>query len=78
MTRRFVISAKPKSGKNEVIVDPDDAAHLTVRTTRPPDKGKANEAILRLLADHFNVPRSRLDIVSGETSRTKLVDISDE
>jgi uncharacterized protein YggU (UPF0235/DUF167 family) len=31
--------------------------------------------VIRLLSDHFNVPKSRIDIVRGHTSRNKLVEV---
>ena len=48
---------------------------LRVRVSAPPVDGAANEALLRLLAKRFGVPRSALRIVSGETSRMKVVEI---
>lgn len=75
---RLTITAKPKSRRNEVIVDDADPGHLTVRTTQPADKGKANEAVLKQIADHLGIARSRLRIAAGETARTKIVDVADE
>jgi len=46
---------------------------LRVRVRARPEKGLANEAALRLLARRLNVPRSRLALVRGVTSRDKLV-----
>ena len=48
---------------------------LRVRVRARPEKGLANEAALRLLARRLNVPRSRLDLVRGVTSRDKLVEV---
>lgn len=48
---------------------------LVVYVTAPPDDGKANEAMIRLLAKHYNVARSRLTLVRGHTNRNKLVRI---
>lgn len=49
---------------------------LQVYVTAPPDKNKANEALIRLLARHFDVAPSRVIIVKGHTSRQKLIEIS--
>jgi uncharacterized protein (TIGR00251 family) len=46
---------------------------LRVRVQAPPVEGKANEALLRLLAKALGVPRSRLTIVAGRASRVKTV-----
>ncbi|MGK2742469.1 DUF167 domain-containing protein [Tepidicaulis sp. LMO-SS28] len=51
---------------------------LRLRVSAPPEKGKANEAVLKLLAGLFGVPRGRLRLVSGESGRTKTVLIEGE
>jgi uncharacterized protein (TIGR00251 family) len=48
---------------------------LRVRLAAPPVDGAANEALTRFLAERLRVPRSAVRLVSGETSRTKLVDV---
>ena len=47
-----------------------------VRVTAPPEAGKANEAVLRLLADALGVRRRDLALTSGRTSRDKVVTLS--
>jgi uncharacterized protein len=44
-----------------------------VRVAEPPENGRANEAVLRLLAETLDVPRGRLALVSGHASREKVV-----
>ena len=46
---------------------------LKVSVTAPPEKGKANAAILRVLARALGLRRSQLSIDSGETSRNKRI-----
>jgi len=48
---------------------------LRVRVRARPEKGLANEAVLRLLAGRLNLPRSRLALVLGATSRDKLIEV---
>ena len=48
---------------------------LKVRVTEPPTEGRANRAVVELLAEKFGVPKSQVEIVAGETSRRKLVKI---
>ncbi|HUS82311.1 MAG TPA: DUF167 domain-containing protein [Dehalococcoidia bacterium] len=50
-----------------------DGEVLRVRVTAPPVEGRANEALLRLLARTLDVPKSRLRIVRGHTQRNKVV-----
>jgi uncharacterized protein YggU (UPF0235/DUF167 family) len=44
--------------------------------TTVPEGGKANAAVLKLLAKALGVPKSRLAIVQGETGRDKVIEIS--
>ena len=65
-----VVRVKPGSKKGPLVEEADDGA-LTVYVREPAVEGKANEAVVRLLAKHLDVPRSRLKLVSGATSRVK-------
>lgn len=54
---------------------PNGDEQLVVYVTAPPEDGKANEAMIRLLAKHLGVAASRLTIMRGQTNRNKLVRI---
>ncbi|HVC52221.1 MAG TPA: DUF167 domain-containing protein [Stellaceae bacterium] len=54
----------------------DGSRALKVSVTAPPAENRANEALLRLLAREWRVPRRDLAIVSGATSRDKVVRIA--
>jgi uncharacterized protein len=47
-----------------------------LRVTEPPEDGRANEAVVRLLADTLSVPRSAVTLVSGHTGRDKIVELA--
>lgn len=47
-----------------------------VRVAAPPERGRANDAVLTLLAETLAVPRSSLAIVSGGGSRNKIVELT--
>jgi uncharacterized protein len=49
---------------------------LKVRVAAPPVDGAANKALLRLLADELGVPKGAVTLASGESSRTKVVDVA--
>lgn len=49
---------------------------LVVRVTAPPVDDAANEAVVRAIADAFDVPKSRVAIVAGDTGRKKTVEIT--
>jgi uncharacterized protein (TIGR00251 family) len=46
-----------------------------VRVAPSPERGKANEAVVALVAEALRVPRARVELVAGETSRDKVVEI---
>ena len=48
-----------------------------VKVKEPPIEGKANRAVVRVLARHFGVAPSRVRIVSGLTSKDKVIEIDD-
>lgn len=47
-----------------------------LRVTAPPERGKANEATLELLADTLGLAATKLRLVSGHGSRDKIVEVS--
>jgi hypothetical protein len=65
---------QPRASKSEVCGVQGDA--LKIRLTSPPVDGAANKLCREFLADLFHVPKSAVDIVSGETSRHKRVKIT--
>jgi len=58
------------------IIDADGRPALAIRLAAPPVEGAANKALLAFLADWLDVPKSGLRILSGETSRVKLIAIT--
>jgi uncharacterized protein (TIGR00251 family) len=52
----------------------DDSIKIAIAA--PPEGGKANAALIKFLAQEFEVPASNVQIVSGQTARMKLVQIS--
>ena len=72
---RLTIRVKPGSSRTRVTAGPDGA--LAVAVTAPAVDGRATEAALRALAEALHVKRRDLRLVTGATSRTKLVDVDD-
>ena len=70
---RVTIRVKPGSGRTSVGGRYDDA--LVVRVGERAVDGKATEAALRALAEALGVRRADLRLVTGATSRTKIVEI---
>ena len=48
---------------------------MSDRPTAPAEGGRANEAVVRLLAETVDVPRRRVSLVSGHTARDKVVEL---
>jgi uncharacterized protein (TIGR00251 family) len=71
---RITVQAKP--GAREASVERIDNQTYRVSVKEPPVGGRANEAICRALAEHFGVPRSSVTIISGATSRNKIIEIA--
>lgn len=69
----IIVKVIPNAHKNAVEGFHGDV--LKVRINAPPDKGKANDALIELLAEHFSVSKSSIHIISGHTSRIKKVEI---
>lgn len=59
--------------KQNKVVDVDGV--LRVYTTTAPENGRANDAVVKLLADYLDVPKSRIKIAKGLTGRNKVVTI---
>ncbi|MBL8767520.1 MAG: DUF167 domain-containing protein [Planctomycetes bacterium] len=70
----FFVRAKPRSAHDRVHSEADDA--LVVQTTAPPVDGEANDRIVRIVAAFLDVPRSRVAIASGATSKLKKVHVT--
>jgi len=67
------IRIQPRASKNEIASLENGG--LKIRLIAPPVDGAANEALVRFLSDRLSVTRSQVEIVSGHTSRDKIVRI---
>lgn len=65
----------PGSSKNKIIGAYNDALKITI--TAPPIEGKANKKCITYLAKYFDVAKSKIEIISGRTSKNKLIKIYD-
>lgn len=73
MAIRITVEVKPRA-KNDT-VEKLSARQYRVSVHAPPVDGKANEAVIKLLAQHFSVSKSSVRVLRGRTSRKKLVEI---
>lgn len=70
---RLTVQITPAAKRNEVTGPLGDA--LKIRLQAAPIEGKANLALIRYLAASVGVPKSRVRVVHGHTSRHKVVEI---
>ncbi|MGH3643556.1 MAG: DUF167 domain-containing protein [Mycobacterium sp.] len=70
MSEFIRVRVKPGSRKGPLVEVVDDD-ELTVYVPERAVDGKANEAVVKLLSEHLGVPRSRVVLASGATSRVK-------
>ena len=68
---RISVKVKPRASREQVTQTSD--AEFEVWVTEPPVRGKANRAVVRVLAEYFGVSQSAVSIVSGATSRNKII-----
>jgi len=70
---KIIIKAKPNSKENKV--EKIDDNNYIVSVKEPPVQGKANAAIIKLLAEYFNVNTIFIKIISGYSAKTKVIEI---
>ncbi len=71
---RVTVRVTPRAKQNSVEGTGVDGI-VRIRVTPPPEDGKANEAVVELLAEALAVPRSRVAIVRGHRARLKAVEV---
>jgi len=72
---KIQVKVKPNSKTQEVS---QEGNSFTVKVKEPPREGKANRAVIKLLAEHFSIPQSRVRILSGFGSRNKVIEVAEE
>lgn len=73
-----VISVLVKPNAKKKYVKQVDADTYEIAITAKPEKGKANKEIVEDLADYFKIQKSRITILKGHKSHTKLIEIAEE
>ena len=71
---RIRVKVLPRSSTNQIIGQEGDL--FKVKLTSPPVEGKANKALIELLAKRLRIAKGRIEIISGKGSRLKTVRIS--
>ena len=72
-TTTIKVRVQPKSSRNQIEGFEEDT--LRLRVSAPPEDGKANQAVIALLAIGLDVAKSSVRIVRGHSSRDKFVSV---
>lgn len=71
---RIFVKAKPRSKEDKI--EKINENHFVVFVKEAPEKGKADEAIIKVLAQYFKVNRADISLISGFSSKNKLFEIN--
>lgn len=71
---KIFVKAKPRAKENKI--EKIDDSNFIVSVKAAPIEGRANQAITRALAEYFKIPSSKIKIISGHTSKQKIIDIN--
>jgi len=72
-TNNFPVKVQPKASLDQVVGYREGV--LQLRVTASPDKGRANAAVISLLAEALGVAKTRVRIIRGQTSRDKVLTV---
>ena len=73
-TARLRLRVAPGTGRNEIVGRHGDT--WKIRVAAAPERGKANDAVLRLLSARLGLARSELAVVAGHAARDKVVELT--
>lgn len=74
------IRVTPNAAKTKIIGkinDEKDQEYLKIHLAALPEDGKANKELIKFLAELLKIPKSKIEIIRGEISRTKMVKVSE-
>lgn len=75
MSRSCTVAVRLKPGAKREKIEASRENCLTAWVTSPPVEGKANRALMTLLSDTLDIPKSYLSIIRGHASRNKVVGV---
>lgn len=70
------IFIKVKSNSKKEKIEKTNETNYLILTKKPPSEGKANRAVIKILAKYFRIPQINIKIISGKFSKRKIVKIS--
>ncbi len=72
----LAVRVTPRASRDEIVAIQSDGT-VKIHITAPAHEGKANEELIKFLAEILGVPKSRIDIVAGANGRDKLISVLD-
>ena len=72
----LAVRVTPRASKNKIVEVLGDGT-IKIHIAAPPVDGEANEELIVFLASVLNIPKSRLEIVAGQSGRDKLISVVD-
>ena len=70
---KIAVNVVPNAKQADVLEESEN--NFRVKVDAPPKEGKANKRLIEILAQYFDVAKSKIKIVKGEKSRQKIVEI---
>jgi uncharacterized protein (TIGR00251 family) len=70
---RIYVRVSPRSSKKEIVKVSE--GKYKVKLTAAPVEGEANRMLIEMLAEYFDVSKSRIEIVGGKSAKIKIIDI---
>ncbi|NPA51288.1 MAG: DUF167 domain-containing protein [Aquificae bacterium] len=67
------VKVKPNSKKEQILKIDENS--FEIRVKEPPEKGRANQKVIELLAKFYKIPKSKIKIKKGKTSSRKIIEI---
>jgi uncharacterized protein (TIGR00251 family) len=73
---RIIINIRVQPGASKNAVAGRVGDYFKLRLTAAPERGKANQAVVELLADVLGIPKSNIEVIRGQTARQKAIAVS--
>jgi hypothetical protein len=70
---KFFIKVTPNSKQPSIEKVSENS--YNIRVNAPTKEGRANKALIEILSEHFNIPKSRISVIKGLASRNKVIAI---
>jgi hypothetical protein len=74
LSKKISVFIKPNSKQEKV---ESSATGYIVYVKEPPIENRANNALVKLIAEHFKIPKSKVKITSGLKSKRKIIELVD-